>query len=79
MTTTLLRTDTKQHRLDTAEFSTRTWRWLSDLEGSARCVLCGSWISTTRIFVGGRSESWFDALVGAMLTHFELDHRAVAA
>jgi hypothetical protein len=77
-TITRLRTDTKQHQLDAAEFSTRVWRWRSETEGSAQCALCGKWVTTLRLFVGGEAERWSQALVGAMLTHFELDHLAVA-
>lgn len=74
-TTTQLRTDTKQHRIDTAEFSTRVWLWRSDTEASAQCALCGRWIPTLRLQqFGGEAEHWDDALTGAMLAHFELDH-----
>lgn len=74
MTTTLLKADTKANAITTAEFSTHTWLWRSDVQGSARCTLCGTWISTSRIFVGGRSATWSEVLVGAVLQHLEDNH-----
>jgi hypothetical protein len=73
-TTIRLRTDTKQHRIDTAEFSTQVWRWRSELEASAQCALCGQWVLTHRLQHGGEPMRWAEALTGTMLTHFELDH-----
>ena len=77
MTTTLLRVDTKQDRLVTADFSTRVWRWRSNAEVSARCALCGGWVNVLQLLIGGKLESVDSALTGAMLDHLEAVHVAV--
>jgi hypothetical protein len=69
-----LATDTKAARMATAEFSARTWRSHSDVRGSARCAVCGSWVETVRRIVGDQLESWSDALVGALFEHIEAKH-----
>lgn len=69
-----LATDTKANRMATAEFSARTWRSHSDVRGSARCVVCGSWVEAIRRIAGVELESWSDALVGAMFEHIDTKH-----
>jgi hypothetical protein len=66
-----LSSDTKASRLATAEFATRTWRSHSEIEGSARCTLCGRWIHAVRRLVEYELESWGNALVGAMVEHLQ--------
>jgi hypothetical protein len=66
-----LATDTKANRLATAEFAARTWRSHSDIEGSARCTVCGLWIYAVRRLIGGDMETWANALTGAMFEHLD--------
>lgn len=73
-TTIRLRTDTKQDRIDTADFSAQVWRWRSDTEVSARCALCGKWVDALQLFIGGKLESVDSALTGALLDHFDTHH-----
>jgi hypothetical protein len=75
----LLDTKTKDGRLAIADESARTWRWHSELNSSARCTVCGTWIPAVRLVVGGRAEPQGSALTGAVLGHLDVDHPQVAA
>lgn len=68
-----LTTNTKQARLDTADFATRTWRWHTNTTASAQCLICGRWIPATRRVVAGELEPWATALAGDMALHLDGD------
>uniref|UniRef100_UPI003F49618C hypothetical protein n=1 Tax=Pseudonocardia sp. CA-138482 TaxID=3240023 RepID=UPI003F49618C len=75
--TTRLSADTKTACLRTAEFAVRTWRWHSELHGSARCTICGAEVHTVRRLVAGELERWATALTGAMFEHLDVEHAPV--
>lgn len=73
-TSVRLSCDTKANRMALAEFSSKTWKSHSDVKGSARCFVCGTWVKTVRRLVAGELESWGTALVGALFEHIESKH-----